>query len=198
MRTNSYPKPALYRDSPGPHGANRPNPTAVDAMLEFGRFRVLLRRRQLVADGVPIELGTRALDILLVLLEADGSLVTKDELMSRIWPGIFVAQENLKVQISVLRRALGADRDLIRTEFGRGYRFTAAIRSTVAGSPCQRTTRRGTGRIEGWFPGGFPSNRRSVGASRGRAGRRCDPAHTESAASCRHCIGSTVRKGEKT
>ena len=45
---------------------------AADAALEFGRFRVLLRQRQLVADGVPIELGTRAFDLLLVLLEADG------------------------------------------------------------------------------------------------------------------------------
>ena len=61
--------------------------------LEFGRFRVLLRQRQLVADGVPIELGTRAFDLLLALLEADGSLVTKDELLSRVWPGIVVAGE---------------------------------------------------------------------------------------------------------
>jgi len=55
---------------------------------------VLLRQRQLVADGVPIELGTRALDLLLVLLETDGSLVSKDELLSRVWPGIVVADEN--------------------------------------------------------------------------------------------------------
>jgi DNA-binding winged helix-turn-helix (wHTH) protein len=103
---------------------------ATEATLEFGRFRVLLRQRQLVADGVPIELGTRAFDLLLVLLDADGSLVTKDELVSRVWPGIVVAEENLKVQIAALRKALGEDRDLIRTEFGRGYRFTAAVRST--------------------------------------------------------------------
>ena len=118
-------------------------PAAVDATLEFGRFRVLLRERQLVADSGPIELGTRALDLLLVLLEADGSLVTKDELMSRAWPGIVVAEENLKVQILALRKALGDDRDFIRTEFGRGYRFTAAVRSAVARSACQRPTRRG-------------------------------------------------------
>jgi DNA-binding winged helix-turn-helix (wHTH) protein len=118
------------------------SPAAADAMLEFGRFRILLRRRQLVADGMPIELGTRAFDLLLVLLEADGSLVTKEELMSRVWPGIVVAEENLKVQISLLRKALGEDRDFIRTEFGRGYRFTAAVRSTLAWGACQRPTRR--------------------------------------------------------
>jgi DNA-binding winged helix-turn-helix (wHTH) protein len=116
---------------------------AAEATLEFGRFRVLLRRRQLVADGVPIELGTRALDLLLVLLQADGSLVTKDELVSRVWPGIVVAEENLKVQISALRKALGEDRDFIRTEFGRGYRFTAPVSSTVASIACGGTTRRG-------------------------------------------------------
>src|SRR5712671_7412065 len=141
MTTCSYASPALYRENPPPHGANRSSPVAADAMLEFGRFCVLLRRRQLVADGVPIKLGTRAFDLLLALLEADGSLVTKEEFMSRVWPGIVVAEENLKVQIFALRKALGEDRDFIRTEFGRGYRFTAAIRSTIAWSVSEPPTR---------------------------------------------------------
>jgi DNA-binding winged helix-turn-helix (wHTH) protein len=143
MTTSSYASPALYRENPPPHGANRSSPVAADAMLEFGRFCVLLRRRQLVADGVPIKLGTRAFDLLLALLEAEGSLVTKEEFMSRVWPGIVVAEENLKVQISALREAFGEDRDFIRTEFGRGYRFTAAVRSTLASAACQHPTRRG-------------------------------------------------------
>src|SRR5712675_258898 len=130
---------------------DRSSPAAADATLAFGRFRVLLRQRRLVSDGVPIELGTRAFDLLLVLLEADGSLVTKNELLSRVWSGVVVAEENLKVQISALRRALGEDRDFIRTEFGRGYRFTAAVRSTVPWSACQRTAR-----------GGHRSTQRSV------------------------------------
>ncbi len=83
---------------------DRSSRAAAEATLEFGRFRVLLRQRQLVADGVPIELGTRAFDLLLVLLEADGSLVTKDELLSRAWPGVVVAEENLKVQMRPTRR----------------------------------------------------------------------------------------------
>jgi DNA-binding winged helix-turn-helix (wHTH) protein len=53
------------------------NHSAAESSLEFGRFRVLLRQRLLLADGVPIELGTRAFELLLALLEADGSLVTK-------------------------------------------------------------------------------------------------------------------------
>jgi DNA-binding winged helix-turn-helix (wHTH) protein len=95
-------------------------------------FRVLSRQQQLLADRVPVELGARAFDLLLVLLEADGSLVTKKELLSRVWPGIVVSEENLKVQVSALRKALGADRDVIRTEFGRGYRFTGVLRSNAA------------------------------------------------------------------
>jgi DNA-binding response OmpR family regulator len=62
----------------------QPSPSTAGATLEFGRFQLLSRRRELLADGVPIELGTRAFDLLLVLLESDGSLVTKDELLSRV------------------------------------------------------------------------------------------------------------------
>ena len=112
-----------------------------EVALAFGRFKVLLRERQLVADGVPVELGTRAFNLLMVLLEADGELVTKDELLSRVWPGIAVVEENLKVQISALREVFGGE-EFIRTEFGRGYRFTAEVRSTGASGACRRTARR--------------------------------------------------------
>jgi DNA-binding winged helix-turn-helix (wHTH) protein len=81
----------------------------------------------LVADGVPIELGTRAFDLLLVLVEADGSLVTKDEFVRRVWPGIAVAEENLKFRSPHCAKLLAKIADIIRTEFGRGYRFTAAV-----------------------------------------------------------------------
>ena len=108
--------------------------TTHEAALEFGRYRMLLRQRQLIADGEPVKLSTRSLDLLLVLLEADGSLVTKEELLCRVWPGIHISEENLKVQIFALRKALGEDRDFIRTETGRGYRFMAAVKSTVSRS----------------------------------------------------------------
>jgi DNA-binding winged helix-turn-helix (wHTH) protein len=146
---------------------DRSSRAAAEAMLEFGRFRVLLRQRQLIADGVPIELGTRAFDLLLVLLEADGALVTKDELMSRVWPGIVVAEENLKVQIFALRKALGEDRDFVR-----GYRLTAAVRSSVAWSACQRPTRGRGGRVKGWFPNGSLGDPPHSWCVRGHAGRR--------------------------
>jgi DNA-binding winged helix-turn-helix (wHTH) protein len=137
------------RRNPLPHGAiwSR-RPYAAGADLEFGRSRMLLRPRQLLADGVPVELGTRAFDLLLALLEADGSLVTKEELMGRVWPGIVVSEKNIKLQVSVLRRALGADRDLIRTEFRRGYRFTGVLHTNnVLGSCRSMRSKRQSGRI---------------------------------------------------
>ena len=131
MNTNAYPEMALWRKSSLPHHATWRSSVSTEAAIEFGRFRVLLRRRRLLADGVPVEFGTRAFDLLLVLLKADGALVTKNELLNRAWPDIVVSEDNLKVQISALRKALGADRNLIRTEFGRGYRFIGILRSNA-------------------------------------------------------------------
>jgi DNA-binding winged helix-turn-helix (wHTH) protein len=122
---------------------DRTRPAATDAALEFGRYRVLLRQRRLLAGGVPVELGARAFEILMVLIEADGALVIKDELQRRVWPDVVVAPENLKAQIAVLRKALGEDRGLILTDHGRGYRFIGTIRDTLAtaeGSPASGAT----------------------------------------------------------
>jgi DNA-binding winged helix-turn-helix (wHTH) protein len=137
MNTNAYPEPVLWHASPLPHRATWWSSISAEAAIEFGRFRVLLRRRRLLADGVPVELGTRAFDVLLVLLKADGALVTKDELVGRVWPGIVVSEHNLKVQVFALRKALGADRDLIHTEFGRGYRFTGMLHSNTTVHACR-------------------------------------------------------------
>jgi len=142
--------PARWRRH-SPMIRRRSSPAAAGEIIQFGRFQLLLRRRQLLADGEPIELGTRAFDLLLVLLEADGSLVPKDELLRRVWPGVFVAEENLKVQISALRKALGEDRDFIRTDVGRGYRFAAATRSTAIRSSRHPATRHREHSRPRWF-----------------------------------------------
>jgi TolB-like protein/DNA-binding winged helix-turn-helix (wHTH) protein/Tfp pilus assembly protein PilF len=105
--------------------------------VEFGRFRLLPHHRELRADGVTVELGSRAFDILMVLIEARGALVTKDEILSRVWPDTVVEENNLVVQISALRKALGEDRDFIRTVSGRGYRFVAEISTAVAASEAE-------------------------------------------------------------
>ena len=137
MQTDAYPEDALRGRDPLRRAANRSSRVAGGGSIEFGRFRVLPRRRRLLADGVSVELGTRAFDLLLVLLEADGALVTKEELFRRVWPGIVVSEGNLKVQISALRNALGPDRDLIRSEFGRGYRFIGILRSGATAHGCR-------------------------------------------------------------
>src|ERR1700741_4370694 len=102
--------------------------------VEFGRFQLLPHRRELRADGVTVELGSRAFDVLMVLAEARGDLVTKDEILSRVWPDTVVEENNLVVQISTLRKALGEDRDFIRTVSGRGYRFVGEIRNSLPAS----------------------------------------------------------------
>jgi DNA-binding winged helix-turn-helix (wHTH) protein len=130
-------------------GASR---SAAEASLEFRRFRVLLRQRQLLADGEPIELGTRVFEVLLAMLEVNGSLVRKEQLLARVWPGVAVGEDNLKMQVFVLRRALGEDRDYVRTEFGRGYRFIAAICSTVPWGSSQCSMRLPYRAINGLFP----------------------------------------------
>src|ERR1700720_4708393 len=103
------------------------------AVIEFGQFRVVPRRRELLADGRPIHLGGRSFDVLMALIEASGAVVGKDALMDRVWPNR-VEENSLHVQISALRNAFGADRNLIRTISGRGYQFTGEVRM-VAASP---------------------------------------------------------------
>jgi len=99
------------------------------ASVEFGRFRILPRRREVLADGRPIELGGRAFDVLMALIEANGTVVTKDELVGRVWSGRIIEEGNLRAQIRALRIALG-EPDLIRTVAGRGYQFTGEVRSS--------------------------------------------------------------------
>ena len=110
------------------------------AIIEFGHFSILPHRRQLLAEGRPIRLGGRAFDLLLALTEAPGAVVDKDELLRRIWPGRIVEENRLQSEISALRKAFGADRDLIQTIAGRGYQFTGEIRVRSEGEPEKSAT----------------------------------------------------------
>src|SRR5436309_6915898 len=103
--------------------------------IEFGRFKVVRHRRELLADGRPVELGGRAFDTLIALIDARGTVVGQDELMSRVWPDRVVEENNLPAQIAVLRKVFGADRHLIRTVAGRGYQFTGEIHTAAAAAP---------------------------------------------------------------
>jgi DNA-binding winged helix-turn-helix (wHTH) protein len=85
------------------------------AIIEFGHFSILPHRRQLLAEGRPVRLGGRAFDLLMALIETPGAVLGKDELLSRIWPGRIVEENRLQNEIWALRKAFGADRELIQT-----------------------------------------------------------------------------------
>ena len=102
------------------------------ASIEFGRYRILPHRRQLLADGRPIMLGRRAFDVLMALIEAPGAVVSKNDVLQRVWPDRIVEENRLAGEIAALRKAFGADRELIRTVAGRGYQFTGEIRLASA------------------------------------------------------------------
>ena len=97
------------------------------ASLTFGRFRVVPHRRELLADEQSVELGGRAYDVLMALIEAPGAVVSRSALLARAWPGRVVEENALEVQISALRAAFGPDRALIRTVSGRGYQFAGEV-----------------------------------------------------------------------
>ncbi len=112
-----------------------PESPAEPGIVEFGRFRIFPQRRELLADGRPIELGGRAFDLLMALVAAPGAVLSNAELMQRVWPGRVVDENSLQVQISALRKALEPDRDLVRTVAGRGYQFAGELRAAVSALP---------------------------------------------------------------
>jgi predicted ATPase/DNA-binding winged helix-turn-helix (wHTH) protein len=101
-------------------------------ITQFGRFQLDPDRRKLLADGLPVHVGRRAFDVLNVLIDARGAIVTKDDLFRRVWRGTEAGENTLQFQISTLRKALGPDRDFIKTISGRGYRFIADIATSAA------------------------------------------------------------------
>lgn len=102
----------------------------------FGSFRLLPSRQLLLEGERPVRLGHRSLEILTALVERPGELVTKAELMARVWPGVVVEEANLRVQITALRKALGEGRPghrYVTSVIGRGYCFVAPV------EPCEPT-----------------------------------------------------------
>ncbi len=95
------------------------------AALKFGDFELQAQHRRLLQDGAPVTLGARAFDVLVALAERRERVVTKAELLDLVWPGMVVEENNLQVQISTLRRLLGAE--MIATIPGLGYQFTGTV-----------------------------------------------------------------------
>jgi DNA-binding winged helix-turn-helix (wHTH) protein len=106
------------------------------SMIQIGRFELDPELRTLNGRSGRVRIGARAFDILMYLATSRGRLVTKDELIRHVWPDTIVEENNLQVHLSALRKALGADRNLIVTLTGRGYQlaghFTRAQETTAA------------------------------------------------------------------
>jgi len=99
-------------------------------VASFGPFRLFMAERLLEKAGEPLELGNRALDILITLVERAGEVVTRKELISRVWPDVIVEEANLRVHIAGLRKALGNGSDgarYVTNVTGRGYCFVAPV-----------------------------------------------------------------------
>src|SRR5271166_1651737 len=95
--------------------------------IAFGPFRLRPAQRLLLEGDKPVRLGSRALEILIALVEHRGEVVGKDELIARAWPGTFVEESNLKFQVSALRRTLGDGSRYLATIPGRGYSFVGPV-----------------------------------------------------------------------
>jgi predicted ATPase/DNA-binding winged helix-turn-helix (wHTH) protein len=108
--------------------------------LSFGPFRLNPTRRVLLRDGKPLRLGSRALDLLIALVDNGKDLISKEDLLKRVWPDTFIEEANLRVHIAALRKLLGDEGtgdQYIGTVAGRGYCFVAPVvrLDEAAGNP---------------------------------------------------------------
>jgi predicted ATPase/DNA-binding winged helix-turn-helix (wHTH) protein len=110
---------------------NNPQAIDVDSTVRFGGYAFHRQQRLVSKAGWPVPLGGRALDILAVLLEAPGQFVSKARLIERVWPNSVVEENNLRVHIAALRRALDGQR-FILNDPQRGYCFAAPVQGVPA------------------------------------------------------------------
>jgi FixJ family two-component response regulator/DNA-binding winged helix-turn-helix (wHTH) protein len=111
---------------------------SLERAVSFGPFRLLPAQQLLLEGETPVRLGSRALEILIALVERAGELVTKGELMARVWPNTVVEESNVKAHVANLRRVLGdgqPGRRYLATVPGRGYRFVAPVEFSELGKP---------------------------------------------------------------
>jgi len=129
------------------HGGKNVSP--LGRCTEFGPFCLFPSERRLVKQGEPVAIGSRALDLLILLVEQAGSVVTKRELMARVWPDITVEECSLRVHIASLRKALGDRQNgacYIANSAGRGYSFVGrttrcdVLRDMAPAMPFERAT----------------------------------------------------------
>jgi len=106
--------------------------SAPSSLYEFGSYRLDLAQRVLTRDGHNVPLAPKTFELLLLLVRSPGRAFSKHELMTALWPDVFVEEANLSFQISMLRKALGEDAGLIETVPKYGYRFAADVRAVTA------------------------------------------------------------------
>src|ERR1700692_2760108 len=92
-------------------------------VYESDEWELDLARRELRVRGAAVPIGNRAFEIIEVLIQSAGELVTKNDLTARVWPGAIVEDNTLQFHISAIRKALGPDRGMLKTASGRGYRL---------------------------------------------------------------------------
>lgn len=103
--------------------------------FEFGPYRLIPSKRILLAGENPVQLGSRAFDILALLLRHQGEVVTRREILDQVWPDVTIDEANLRVQMSDLRRALSSSDKgsaYIKNVQGRGYVFIAPVQPVSA------------------------------------------------------------------
>ena len=94
-------------------------------VLAFRDYTLVPKSRQLRRNRQDVEIGGRAFDLLTLLVSSRGQVVTKEQILSYVWPSMVVEESNLRFQMAALRKVLGNDRDMIKTVAGRGYIFVA-------------------------------------------------------------------------
>src|SRR5476651_348775 len=104
-------------------------------VYQSGHLEVDMTRRELRVRGAAVPIGGRAFEIIEVLVEAAGNVVSKDDLMERVWPGAIVEESTLWVHISAVRKALGAERGKLKTISRRGYQLHGSWRTAGAMVP---------------------------------------------------------------
>jgi DNA-binding winged helix-turn-helix (wHTH) protein len=116
--------------NPVAHRANR--------VYYFGSFCLDEKERQLSRNGKTVRVSPKAFDVLLVLIQNKGCLVTKERLLKEVWPEVFVEEANLSVNIAGLRKALAGGETSIETVPKQGYRFVASVSELVCEEQIER------------------------------------------------------------
>ena len=110
-------------------------------LYSFGEFTLDVPDRRLTRGGCPVHLAPKTYDVLVILIRRAGRLVTKQELLESVWPGVFVDEGILTVHVAALRKALGDTRRspaYIETVSRSGYRFVAAVRHASTEDPAKK------------------------------------------------------------